>query len=306
MTASEQATIDALTIGGAVGVGAGGAAGVGVGGAGAGSGNTVRNTIEASISGNSTVTSTGGNVSLSALDSAQIKADGGGISVGVGAGGIAGVGASVGVGFASNLIQNDVRTTINQSDVTAAGNVAVIANESASIQAIAIAGAVAVGTGGAVGVGTAGAGAETDNTIQNSVEASIVGSQTDVNAGSVSVTATDSSNILASAGGIAAGVGLWWRCWSWRDGRRLDRGQRCCQHDSRPDRRRHRANIGRRRSVNATENAVVSGLAIGGAVTGSTGLLGVAATGAGADANNNLQSSVTADVRRASASARAM
>ena len=76
LTASEQATIEALTIGGAVGVGAGGAAGVGIGLAGAGSGNIINNTVHAQIR-NADVDSSAGNVSLSAQDQSQIVADAG-------------------------------------------------------------------------------------------------------------------------------------------------------------------------------------------------------------------------------------
>ena len=87
LSATENATIQALTIGGAVGGGGGGGAGVGIGAAGAGSGNTIRDTVEAFIRNASVVTTATGNVNLTAMDTATITANGGGVGVAIGGGG---------------------------------------------------------------------------------------------------------------------------------------------------------------------------------------------------------------------------
>ena len=120
LTASETSTIYALTIGGALSVGGGGA-GVGVGLAGAGSGNTIDNTVEAYIQDNASVTTTSsGNVTLMATDSPTITANAGGVGS-QSPGGTAGVGVSVGVGYASTSVADPVKAFITDSTVTAGG-----------------------------------------------------------------------------------------------------------------------------------------------------------------------------------------
>ncbi|WP_157369663.1 beta strand repeat-containing protein, partial [Zavarzinella formosa] len=133
VSSTESSNINALTIGAAVAVGGGGAAGVGVGAAGAGSGNTVKNTVQALIQKGATVTTTSGDVTLSATDSASITANGGGVGVSVGAGGSGGgVGASLGVSFATNDIEDTVQAIADQSNVTSAGQVGLTTNEMAT------------------------------------------------------------------------------------------------------------------------------------------------------------------------------
>ena len=157
LSATEMATITALTIGGAIAAGVGGGAGVGVGGAGAGSANTVKDTVEAVITNGSTVLTTGGNVGLTATDTAMITANGGGVGIALGVG-VVGVGVSAGVGYANNDIEDQVRAFIDGSSVTAAGAVNVSATEKATIQSFTIGGAVSAAGGGIVGVALAGAG----------------------------------------------------------------------------------------------------------------------------------------------------
>nr|WP_293778378.1 DUF4347 domain-containing protein [uncultured Oxalicibacterium sp.] len=211
LSATSTANIKAMTIGGAVAVGGGGAAGVGVGAAGAGSSNEIKNTIKASIGNNSVVkTITSGNMSLTATDNATINADGGGLSLAVGGAGAAGVGAALGVAVSINKIENTVAAQIDTSEVRSAGSLSLSATESATITSYSVGGALAVG-GGLVGVGVAGAGADSRNTIKNTVQATINGtmggSKEVTAAGAISLSATDTSSILANAGGLAAGIG---------------------------------------------------------------------------------------------------
>ena len=243
LSATEAATVNALTIGGAVGVGGGGSNGVGVGAAGAGSGNTITNHIEAFIDNSSTVTTdqTGGgvipiitpnppsaacssgqargppgadgDVYLSATDCATIVANGGGLGIGVGGGGSNGVGASLGVAAAVNSVTDTTESFIDSSGVSAAGNVALSAVESATINTLTIGGAIAAGGGGGVGVAGAAAGAGSGNTIDNTVLAYIhdpagVTSGTSALNGSLWLTAENAAQITTDAGGVAvAGSG---------------------------------------------------------------------------------------------------
>ncbi len=219
LTAIETATIDAWTIGGAVGVGISeGFLGVGVAAAGAGSGNTVSNNVYAYIAGNSTVTTNdSGDVIVTATDSSSIEAIAGGLGVGVGVGvgdlGGAGLGVSLGVAAANNDIENTVKAYVDSSTVTSAGMVKVAATEKASILSVAIGGAISLGLGVGelvgVGIGVAVAGSVSSSTIADNIDAYVSGgSKVTAQAGSVAINATDNSSITAGAGGIAAAVGI--------------------------------------------------------------------------------------------------
>ncbi|MBD2449019.1 DUF4347 domain-containing protein [Nostoc sp. FACHB-152] len=127
LNATSTAEIDAFALGGA-GAGAGGA-GAGLtgalAGAGAGTINTINLEIAASVKNTSTVDADTGIVTLTALDTSQIKADAGGVAVAIAASagaGAAGSGA-IGAGIAINNISNTVVAVIDDSLVTAAGDV---------------------------------------------------------------------------------------------------------------------------------------------------------------------------------------
>ena len=210
LTATETSIVDAWTIGGAVGGAGGGGVGVGVGAAGAGSGNFVANTVVASITGNSTdTTKTSGDVKLTATDMSSIEAIAGGLGIGVGVGGAGGAGISLGVAAANNNISDTVQAFVNSSTVTSAGMVALGATENATIKTVTVGGAVAVGAGVEVGVGVAVAGSDSNNTIDNNVDAYIAGGSTvAAQGGSLSIDATDTSIITAGGGGLGVGVGV--------------------------------------------------------------------------------------------------
>jgi hypothetical protein len=177
LLAASTPTIYALTIGGAVAVGSSNQkTGFAFSGAGAGSGNTIRNTIEAAIKNGSTVTTTGtGAVLLTATDASTIVADAGGVGIAVGASSQGTGGSlSVGVSIADNLIENKAKAYIDGSTVTAAGNIELTAVSAAKIDALTIAGAVGVGASATKGgYAGAGAGAASYNDVKNTVEAYI-------------------------------------------------------------------------------------------------------------------------------------
>ena len=167
-----------------------------VGGSGAGSFalggsvslNDIANTVEASISGAAMVTA--GSVSLAASDTSEIDALAGGIAVA----GTAAVGAAV----ATNDIGNTILASLNGSEVTVTGALTLSATSEVKISSTTVGGA---------GAGTFALGGSVSlNDIANMVEASISGAAS-VDAGSLSLAASDTSEIDAIAG-TGAGAGI--------------------------------------------------------------------------------------------------
>ncbi len=217
IAATEAATIVALTIGGAVAVGAstGGGSGTGVAAAGAGSGNTVKNKVQAYISNTagtvSTVTANMGFVKVTALDTTVVTANSGGVGVGIGAASSGnGVGVTIGISAATNDVENKVWAYIDHATVSATGGtVSLTATETATIKALTIGGAVAVGaSGGGNGVGIGAAGAGSGNTVKDSTKAYIQSSTiTTTTSGNILLAATDISTVTANGGGVGIAVG---------------------------------------------------------------------------------------------------
>ncbi len=190
-------------------------------GAGSGASNTVNDTTAAYIN-NCTnpyyVHANGGALSLTASDDTSIRADSGGYAVAL-ALSLAGNGnqfaGSIGASESNNSIGQEgngesVKAYINNSTVSAAGDVTIMATSTAAIDALAIGGAASgSGTGGTGLSGElTGAGAGTINTLTQTIEASIKGgsSVTTTNSGSVNLTADDYSSIYADAGGVAIAI----------------------------------------------------------------------------------------------------
>ena len=167
--------------------------------------NFLRENVAASISGDSNVTA-GTGVYVDASDSATVVAVAGGLAVGIGLEGDAGV--AVGLSAAINDIANTITADVDESMVTAqSGPIQVAATEGASIYAWAFGGAFG-GGGGAAGVGVGAAGAGSGNTIANQVEAYAQDSANlTADAGNISILATDTPTITANGGGVAIGVG---------------------------------------------------------------------------------------------------
>ena len=207
LVATENGYITAVSIGAAV-AGAGGAGGgFGGAGAGSGSGNTVTNTVAAYVngSGGANGVSAGSTLTLTATDSTSVVAVAGSLAI-AGAGGAGGGGAvAIGVAAATNDVTNSVSAYISSSNASAAGNIELSANESASISAMTIGGTLAGSGGAGGGFSAAAAGAGSGNTVNNTVQTYIANNSvvTKTGGGAVKLTATDSSSIIAVAGSLA-------------------------------------------------------------------------------------------------------
>ena len=106
LSAQSHAVIDALTLAAAGSVATDKGPSIAIAGAGAAAVNTITNTIEAVVSGGSSVDSASGELALEALDPSQIAANaaGGSVAISAGKGGSAAV--AVGVSVARNGIDN--------------------------------------------------------------------------------------------------------------------------------------------------------------------------------------------------------
>ena len=215
--------IDTLAIGGAGAVSGSTTGGltVALAGAGAGATNRIDNQVEAYIS-NSRAgdadTSTpgvraGGSVSITASDDSSIRADAGGVAIGIAAaaGNLGGVAVSVGASVANNQIGKNgghwAKAYIDSAEVQAGTGVTISATSTAEIDASAVGGA---GSGaGLISGALAGAGAGATNEIGLTVEASVKNaSDVKSTGGDVSLTALDNSTIEADAGGVAVSIAL--------------------------------------------------------------------------------------------------
>ena len=107
---------------------------------------------------------------------------------------------------------DSVEAYIDNSTVTAAGNVTIKATSTVKIDASAIGGSLAAAGSGGTGLSGAltGAGAGTVNTLTQKIEAYIAdaSSVTTTNLGNVCLTATDGSQIAADAGGVAIAIAV--------------------------------------------------------------------------------------------------
>jgi hypothetical protein len=123
LLATEDATIDSLSIGGAVAVVTGGGGGLGGAAAGAGSGNTIRNTVKAylnnSLESDSRGITASGPITLTATDISDSRSDAGGVALAVAAGGGGGVAITVGISAATNDISNTIEASMTNATVKA-------------------------------------------------------------------------------------------------------------------------------------------------------------------------------------------
>ena len=165
------------------------------------------NMVEATIKNGSQVTSQASqNVTLTSIDYAKITAASGAAAVAIARGQVGASGA-IGVAVAVDSITNTVLAAIEGSTVTSAAGVVVNAESTASILAVTVAGGVAVGTSEDGAGSFAGAGAGSQNSITDTIQALINNSSTVTSAGSqaVSLTARDLASITADAGGLSLG-----------------------------------------------------------------------------------------------------
>ena len=158
-------------------------------------------------------------ITITADNDATINATVAAVSGSLAFGGSTGVAVAIGAGAAVNYIgvdqlgrgMGDVHAYINNSDISATGDLAVRADSTMNIDAIVIAAAVGLSATGSDSIALGGAGAGTGNTIAASVQAYI---QTDdiadgVNAGSITVTAQNNSaiDVITGAASVQAAFG---------------------------------------------------------------------------------------------------
>ena len=161
--------------------------------------NGTYDTIEATVTNGSILTTTAGSsISILASDQSTINALTGGAA-------LSSTGSAVGAAIAGNYIANDVTANVDSSTVTSGGNFTLDGEESAAINSITIgaAGGDNVSVGASVSI----------NVIDDPVTSSITGASADVFAfGNLRVIAQDTADIVALAGGLAlggkTGVGL--------------------------------------------------------------------------------------------------
>jgi len=182
LDASSSSGITALT----AGVGVAGSVALNI----TGFGNVIENTVDASISNDSSVIAET-TASLSATDSSSIT------SIGLGLAGSGGAAINGTVGY--NLITNSITAEVSGSSLTSTGAASLLAASEADILSF---------VGGVAGSGLAAAQLSlTINEIENTISASIVddaGGASTVTAGALSLSATDASTIDSVAMGLSA------------------------------------------------------------------------------------------------------
>jgi len=301
-SATETATINTVTVGGAIDGAGGGVAGVAVGGAGAGSGNTIADDVEAYITHGATVTTnSAGDVSVEAADNPSIFAVGGAAAITGDGAGVVGVGVSAGNAYSTNDVADPVKAYISQSTVTAAGGITVSATETATVYSLTIGGGVAAGGGGVVGVEATVAGAESFNTVENDVEAYIAsGSSVTASGGDVNISATENATVTANAGGgglsVAGGgvVGVGASVGFALSTNSLQSKVKAYVDGSSVTASAHKV------SITSTEMSNYSALGLGAVGSFAGGIVGVALAGAGCTVTNTTANDVEAYVNNAS------
>ena len=221
LSATDTANILAIT---AAGSGTFNSAGEQIGtvsGAGAGSGNTIYQNVSSIISGSLVKVTGSGNVTVNGESQATINAYAGGVAI-AGSTSLnpAGVAVSVGAAAAVNTVSLTTESavtnasTINFPTIASTssssnpnpGNLSVSATDNAAIEAIAFGVAGSFSSTGILSIG--GAGSAAVNTINSSPSAFINAGSTVSNATGVSLTAAESSSIIAGTGALAAGIGV--------------------------------------------------------------------------------------------------
>ncbi|MFV2067154.1 MAG: hypothetical protein ACC645_09260, partial [Pirellulales bacterium] len=181
-------------------------ASAGLSGGGAGATNEVTNSVKAYIDGDSTIVIAGGGVAISASDNATIESDVGVVAIG---GGV--VGASIGISWTDNSVDNDVHAYIDSKVNVTTGGIDIMADSTAYSEAVGFATSVAIGAGAFAGAGT-----DLNSTIAGSVKA-YVGPAGDLTiassgtgGGELNILATTDQQTLVDAAGtaIAAGAGV--------------------------------------------------------------------------------------------------
>ncbi|QOV24150.1 beta strand repeat-containing protein [Anabaenopsis elenkinii] len=197
----QETAISATSIAASVAAAVASKAGFAVSGAGATADNIILSKNNAYIDNSRIINAV--NVELTSQNSASVDAMILAASGALAFGGKLGAAASVGVGVANNAITQEIQAYINNSQVTASGNLHQRAISDAVILATVFAGSFAVAGGGKVGVGLGGAGVSAENKINSKVNSYIASTATapiTVTAKEVKLIADDSSTIESFTG----------------------------------------------------------------------------------------------------------
>ena len=308
VTAAESANIEAESVAAAVSVGMGGSNGVAVSGGGAESTNIILSSTAATVEDSNLGSQEDkvGDVSLSAESTSTIDAEVGAVAGSVSFGGTTGVGVALGASMARNLIgydldedslgsekvESSVQAKLVDTSVQAEGDLSQQAIADQTVDAQVLAGSVALSGGGTTGVALGGAGVVALNKIGATVNAQIDGDGAEgIEAASVALNAADTSAISSDAGaaslagsvggttGVAAAVGI-----------SLSKNEIDNQVTASID-NADEGVITTNGSValNATEDAEITvRAAAASAAVAFGGTTGVALSGAGADATNQI------------------
>jgi len=234
----------------------------------------------------------------------------------VAVGGTAGVGASIGVSIAENSIgytssgiyrPAEVQAYLKNSSVAAEGDIDIESTSTQSIEALVLAGSVAASGGGVAGVSLAGAGASAKNNIATIVAAYIDGTDpagagpAGVLADSISLKAHDDSTIDATVGSAAlaaafgtVGVALSVGVATARNEIRNTVASYIRNADSAGEMVKTR--FGGDIRIEAIEEADIHAVSVAASAAIGAGFVGVALSGAGAEAKNVILTTTNAYV----------
>ncbi|MBC8509084.1 MAG: hypothetical protein H8D34_29880, partial [Chloroflexi bacterium] len=215
LEATAGQTIGAVVLSGSAAVAGGAGAGIAGSGSGVVALNRIGVVVEASITGDGATGIEASSISLTAKDVSTITALAGAASLAVSVAGAAGVSVSIGVSLAFNQISSSVESFIFQADdlvKTTTGDIRLLADGSATINAISSAASISAGFAVGASVRISGAGADATNIILTKTNAyiaeSIIDSKGAVELDSNSYGAINamivSASFSASIGGAAA------------------------------------------------------------------------------------------------------
>ncbi|MEP0981787.1 Ig-like domain-containing protein [Leptolyngbya sp. FACHB-17] len=260
--------------------------------------NEITNTTKAYIA-NSTTTIAGA-ITVSATDSSTLHADAGGVALAIAFKPESNAASlSAGVGVSVNDVTNTVSAYVDKSTLTAAGNVAVTATSTGTIDAFALGGAASVSSNASLmAFSFSGAGAGADNDIENTISAYVTNSSTITtsNSGTISITATDNSTITADSGGYSIAFSRSSASASGSVGVAIANNDIQNTISAYVD--QSTLNSTGAVDITAQSTAEIDALSIGGSAAGSSGYLGsLSISGAGAGTTNSIDNKISAQVK---------
>ena len=303
INAQSESDAEALSIAGGVSANFGAGQSGSFGGAGAHAENSIEKTIAANLRGGSVVTVDAGAVSVTASDASEITADAGGVGIGITGGSGGSIAGAVGISMAFNDIANQLHAVIDSSTVTAADPTTVTATmDQAKISALTIAASAGLAGSSGFAAALAGAGAGSGNTIGNSVVAAIDNSavtssftRTDDRSDGVIVSASDSSEILATSVGASLSSAI-----SSTTGGSVAVGISISNNDIANETRASvtgsTLDVASDIRVQANQTAIITATSVAASVAVAGGNVGVGVSGAGASANNSISNQTIATV----------